>query len=318
MDSSLIALPRRHMIGCSMASLAFGGAALAQGSEAFEPLPAKISVSANHLTIPVRINGKGPFRFVIDTGADRSVIAEDIAIALGLPFGNEVMLQGIVLAIPAKSVPVSELEYGVASRENLRLPVLPRRLLQADGYLGLDAIGQYRVVFDFKAQTLQVLESISSAAIVEIGGFETHIRAPGSDGHLRSVQCRVDGVRTVAFLDSGAEVSAGNPALMAALVEQDPGRATTRDIELTGITGGSSKGKVAQIRKIDFADLEFSGCEIAIADLDVFRVWELQDKPAMLIGLNFLRQFHTVIIDYRRKEFSLRLTRSAWVAPRRA
>jgi predicted aspartyl protease len=242
------------------------------------------------------------------------VIAEDVAKAMHLPVGREVMVQGIIRALPAPSVPVAELRFGSVVCTDLAMPVLPRTLLKADGYLGLDAIGHHRVLFDFRRRTLRVLDSLP-ANWIEHAGTETMIAAPGNDGHLRSAACRVDGVMTTAFIDTGAEVSAGNEALRRALSETGPGYAGDRDIELTGVTGGSRMGKVVKVESILFGNLEFSGCEIAAADLDVFRIWGLTDQPALLIGLNFLRSFQTVSVDYGRKEFRLKLASAPpWVS----
>jgi predicted aspartyl protease len=310
---STIALPRRHMIGCGLAGLAFSHPVFAESQSGFEPLPAQVTIQDRQLTTAVRINGKGPFHFIVDTGADHSVIAEDVAQALHLPVGHQVIVQGIIRAIPAASVPVDELRFGTVVRTALDMPVLPRELLKADGFLGLDAIGRHRVIFDFKRRTLRVTNSLP-IDLVEKTGNDTRLEAPGDGGHLRSMACRVDGVLTTAFLDSGAEVSAGNEALRRALTQVGPGYIGDRDIELTGITGGSRQGRVVKVETILLGNLEFTGCEIAIADLDIFRIWNLAEQPTLLIGLNFLREFQTVTIDYGRKEFRLKLAAaSPWV-----
>jgi predicted aspartyl protease len=311
-------LPRRDVIGCGLASLAVAGAAWGEPPAGFEPLPAQVRIKDRQLTTAVHINGRGPFRFVVDTGADHSVIADDVAKALRLPQEREMMVQGIIRALPAPGVPVADLRFGSLARSGLHVPVLPRTLLKADGFLGLDAIGNGRVVFDFKRRILRVVDSVSSS-FIEHTGNETRIAAPGDEGHLRSVACRVDGVLTSAFLDSGAEVSVGNAALHRALMNIGPGHQGVRDIELTGITGGSRTGTVAKVETILFGNLEFTGCEIAIADLDIFKIWGLADQPALLIGLNFLREFDTVVVDYGRKEFRLKLAANpSWVAKKQA
>jgi len=312
MPSTLI-LPRRRLIGGGLASLALAGSALAQNQNGFEPLPAEVKIKDRQLTTAVRVNGKGPFRFIVDTGADHSVIADDVAEALRLPVGHQVIVQGIIRSLQAPSVPIAELRFGSMTRSDLQVPVLPRALLKADGFLGLDAIGANRVVFDFKKQTLRVVPPLPPS-FIERTGNETLLAAPGDDGHLRSMACRVDGVLTTAFIDTGAEVSVGNTALHRALMTAGPGHVGDRDVALTGITGGVHTGKVVKVDTILFGSLEFSGCEIAAADLEVFGIWDLADRPALLIGLNFLRAFQTVSIDYGRKEFRLKLAQAKpWV-----
>lgn len=305
------------MLGYGAASLAFATTAFGQAAkgDVFRPLPAEIKVSPKQLTIGVRINGKGPFRFVVDTGADRSMISEELALALHLPIGRPMKVQGIVRSLKAKSVPVARLQFGSVVRDNIEMPILPRKMLQADGYLGLDAIGRQRVVFDFKHRTMQVSEPRSVWLLDGSGrGYETRISAPGYGGHLRSVECVVDGVFTVAFIDTGAEVSVCNGPLQRKLLEKSPAYAGTRDISLTGVTGGTSTGRVINVKTILFGNLEFTGCELAVADLDVFKIWDLTDKPALLIGLNFLKQFSMVSVDYGRHEYRLLLAASSgWV-----
>jgi hypothetical protein len=42
---------------------------------------------------------------------------------------------------------------------------------------------------------------------------------------------------------------------------------------------------------------------LAIADLQIFELWGLTKTPALLIGMNYLRSFSRVSIDYGREEF---------------
>ena len=60
----------------------------------------------------MRIDGSGPYRFVVDTGADRTVLASDIAAELGLVFREKVMLEGAVRAVRAETVIIRELSFG--------------------------------------------------------------------------------------------------------------------------------------------------------------------------------------------------------------
>ena len=265
--------------------------------------------AANHLTINVAINGRGPFRFVIDTGADRSVIAEDVAVTLGLLHDRQVLVEGVVRTIPARTVHLDNLSFGPVSRDNLDVPILPRELLGADGYLGLDAVDGYRVTFDFKHRELEIAQPRHQQLIGWSPPSEALVRVNGHDGHLRSVNCKADGVRTTAFIDTGAEVSVGNRKLFEALMDVSPTYWRAETVPLTGITGGIVQGNVTTINRIHLNSLTLEGCNIVIADLQIFRLWGLSDTPALLIGMNFLRQFSQVSIDYGRKELRFEMAR---------
>jgi hypothetical protein len=61
------------------------------------------------------------------------------------------------------------------------------------------------------------------------------------------------------------------------------------------------------------AALTFTDCPLVIADFLVFDVWGLRQRPALLIGMNLLRQFGRVSIDYGLKE--LRFDLAAYRSP---
>jgi predicted aspartyl protease len=121
-------------------------------------------------------------------------------------------------------------------------------------------------------------------------------------GHLRSANCIIDSVRATAFVDTGAEISVGNTQLLAMLAEHDSSYATTETIPLTGVTGGVINGRVATVKNVRLGGLTFEEGRIAIADLQIFKLWAIDDRPSLLIGMNWLRQFSKVSIDYGRKE----------------
>ena len=312
---------RRRFVNTGVASFLFPAALaraqsiLPNGSPAPAPPPdeaAKIAAerdAANHLTIDVRINGQGPFRFVVDTGADRSVIADDIATRLGLLFQKQVMVEGVVRTITAQTVHLDNLSFGPVSRDALDVPILPRALLNADGYLGLDAIDGYRVTLDFKNRALEITQPRRGMLPNRRMEDEALVPVVGQFGHLRSVNCKADGVRTTAFIDTGAEVSVGNQNLFQALLEISPAYMKLGTVPLTGITGGVILGNITTVNTVRLNSLTFDGCNILIANLQIFDLWGLNDTPALLIGMNFLRQFSRVSVDYGRKELLFDLAR---------
>jgi predicted aspartyl protease len=270
--------------------------------------------AASHLMVDVHINGNGPYHFVVDTGADRTILASEVAVELGLSRGDAVMLRGVVRAVLTETVSIRTMTFGSITKRNLMVPTLSRSLLDADGYLGLDFLDGHRVTFDFQNHLLQVSEPRARFSANWVGENEARIRASGSSGHLQALDCKVDGVPATAFIDSGAEVSAANEPLLAALARRNPSFGAMGSIHLIDITGGEILGKVAVVSTIRLAAaLTFTDCPLVIADFLVFDVWGLRQRPALLIGMNLLRQFGRVSIDYGLQE--LRFDLAAYRSP---
>jgi predicted aspartyl protease len=321
---SLLGVSRRQFVGCGMSSLALAPMtgwpqcapqdrsvgqtpAIPTPEQAVDRMAATTDAD-QHLTVEVRIDGAGPFEFVVDTGADRTVISEEVAASLGLQRGPQVKLNGIVRSLATDTALIANFSLGSVVRKNLELPVLPRSLLQADGYLGLDTLDGLRVTFDFRNHALEIdrahsrFASSSSPSAYKVGSNDARVLAEGSSGHLRTVDCRAGDVPAAAFIDSGAEVSIGNTVLLDAMLARHATRLDLATVQVSGITGGQIAGRLALIDKIRLQRLEFTNCPLVIVDLQVFDIWGLSNKPALLIGMNYLRQFASVAIDYRLKE----------------
>ena len=297
--------PSRRLV-LSTGAACLGMAPLAAWGET-SPAPKDNGVAAatdasQHLTVQVQIDGKGPFRFVVDTGADRTVIADDVATALGLPHGRQVLVEGILRTVPADTVQIGAMAFGPFTLANFAAPVLSRASLQADGYLGLDAVGRGRVTLDFKGGRLLVEEPRPSFAANIVPPNEARVQVLGTQGHLRSVDCGVDGVAAAAFVDTGAEVSVGNSALFRALVDDHGALFEPGVVPLSGVTGGEIDGRVTRAGRVRLKGFEFTTAEIVIADIQIFDLWGLAERPALLIGMNYLRSFSSVSIDYGLKE----------------
>ncbi len=274
-------------------------------------------VQVARLTTPVYVNGHGPYRFLVDTGALRSVLATEIAARLDLPLCPPVLLQGIILAQKTPEAKVARLAAGSITCRTLRLPLLPSAMLEADGYLGLDVLDGHRVVFDFNTNTLKIEESAGFFSTLWARDERIRVHVEGNAGRLRSTACYADGCRTTAFIDSGAEVSVCNSSLYAALQRRKFPPVPLATVELTGITGGSILGKVILIDALELPGLTLTSAPTVIADLPVFALWGLSNTPALLIGMNCLRAFSRVTIDYGRKAllFQVRaLHRSPWTS----
>ena len=309
---------RRHVFGAGAAALALtpGLARAATGTRLSPPgtpvLPKPVehiqggADAQDRLTVETYINEKGPYRFVVDTGADRSVLAEDVADAVGLPSTEDVIVQGIARALPARAVQIADLRFGRIRLSNTPMPLLPRSWLGADGYLGLDAIDRQSVTFDFQNHRLDIAPSDQTTRWMPMAD-QALVRVNGSGGRLTAVNCSVNGVKAFAFIDSGAEISIGNSHLFNELAKVGGRYINDNVIQLLGVTGGEAQGRITAVERIKMGSISFVNSALVISDLPVFDIWGLDGKPALFLGMNFLKQTSSVTIDYGRKEYRFKL-----------
>lgn len=256
------------------------------------------------MTVAVMINGKGPYHFVVDTGAVCSVISHEVAVELALPAVSDIQVNAVTRAYQTRSVRVEELSFGPVSQSNLVLPVLPRDWLVLDGYIGLDMIDRFRITFDFKRNQLHfgAPRTLPAYQITPVN-YNT-VPAEGNYGRLRVSECQVDGVDTTVFIDTGASITTGNGPLFDALQQVNPDlRTRHRRAYIDDIAGGSLPGYKVDFDTVRVGNVTFNRGTMLIADLGVFKTWQLSEKPALILGMNFLRQFDAVSIDYGSKEF---------------
>lgn len=268
------------------------------------------------LTTAVRVNRQGPYGFLVDTGAERTVIAEELAERLALPRSHQVLVQGIVRREAASLVDIRELQMGALVTSRLEVPTLPRAALGVAGYLGLDVLDGRRVIFDFTAGTLTVTKPQGFfAALFAEDDDDIRVRTLGDSGRLRATDCLIDGVHAAAFIDTGAQISVINQALNSALQRRNPSQTVLDRQVLTGVTGGTVAGATVVLNMVCLGDLILTFAHAVVADLPVFASWGLTQQPALLIGMDCLRRCERVSIDYRRKELRFKIARAVTPMP---
>jgi predicted aspartyl protease len=267
-----------------------------------EALDGKVD-ARDRLTLPVWLNGQGPYQFAVDTAAERSVIASEIADRLGLLPAQEARLHGIAGAEITRTVRLAELSLGKLRSTDLQTPVLPRARLEIDGLIGLDVLQDRSVKLDFTEHTL----TVQRARWEHMSG----IRRPGEAtvsgmsrlGQLTFVDAKVEDTRVYAFIDSGADASVGNEALATALGALP--RAGETLIPLQGVTGQTAMSRLGFARRFQLGPAIFRNMQVLFSDLHVFDLWDLRDRPAMLVGCDLLKLFASVELDFGRHELRL-------------
>lgn len=253
---------------------------------------------------PVVINGQGPFRFVLATGASHSALTAQVATALKLPQDerNSVMLLGATGKSRVPMVPVESMEIGELLMLPRRLPIVPDALGGAQGILGTEGLANKRIYIDFRRDRISIRRSRGER--VEVG-FRV-IPVSFMRGRLLVADAQISGIPIKAIIDTGGQATLGNVALQEELSARRKGLEHVDD-KVTGATLDVQPGDRAATPTLYMGDVMVRNPAITFGDFAIFQHWKMTGKPMIIIGMDVLGLFDTLIIDYRRRELQVKL-----------
>ena len=299
--------------------LTFSGLALTAGAARAESIPTPIVPAgdvvattedqAMRMTVPVMVNGQGPFQFVIDTGADRTVISSELAERLGLPDSGKARLHAMGGERDVRIVAIDSVSVSTNTVRNVRAAALPVRDLGADGMLGIDSLKGQRIIMDFKAQTMTVVPSAKNDPTpVEDAGMIV-VTAKTRLGQLVMVDADANGQKVWVVVDTGAQNSVGNSTLRRLMIKRNS-RLPIKLIEMSDVLGKRTQADYVVVDNLRFGSIALKNSAIAFADAHPFKLFELSTKPAMLLGMEGLRVFSRVSVDFTSRKIKFLLPQS--------
>lgn len=260
---------------------------------------------------PVHVNGHGPFKFIVDTGANSSVVSPRLAAALGLTpqaDAGRFVVHGVTGSTEVATIPVATFRADTMQQTNLRLPVMDGGILAgADGVFGVDALTGRRLVVDFRNDRIEIGPATRRMTAPDAIRLKGKLRF----GALFLTRAEVGGVSAAAVIDTGAERSIANPALLAALQARAAPMRDVGEVAFTGATGVHMQGRLVFLPPLKVSGaLQIMEMPTIVADAHVFSVWGLANEPALLVGMDVLGQADLLAIDYKRAEMQLVLPAS--------
>ncbi len=258
----------------------------------------------SRMTVEVRVNGRGPYHFVVDSGADTSAVGLRVAHDLQLPLGTPVILNGMTDRNIVDRVRVSALTLGPSTISDLEVPALREADLGGDGMIGIDAMVRQRLMMDFENRLIKVEDASRPAPHFT---DEIVITARLLHGQLILTQVRAAGVALDAVIDTGSEISIGNLALRNKLLSRN----LTKDwtVAATGVTGKTVDLQIGWIRELRLGSVTLRDVPIAFADVPPFKVFGMSDQPALLLGTDILEAFRRVSLDFQARKVHFQLRR---------
>lgn len=243
------------------------------------------------LTVPVHIDGSGPFDFMIDTGSQATAVTREINATLGLRPAGTATLVGMASRRAVELVEVARLDIGSHTITDFAAPVLERAHVGADGIVGLDSLQDFRVMIDFREQTI-ALEDMRGREPSK-RGFEIVVRARQKLGQLLITDAIVEGVHATVIIDTGAQASLANNALRERIRTQRASEVTTTDVN-----GVDLIGQMSLMRTLTIEGLSLTNVPLTFADTPAFEALGLTDTPALSLGMQHLALFDRVAIDF--------------------
>ncbi|HEX6604700.1 MAG TPA: retroviral-like aspartic protease family protein [Sphingomicrobium sp.] len=247
------------------------------------------------LTVPVRISGAGPFRFLVDTGADRTAVSRELAGRLKFAAAENASLHSVAGVSTVSTATVPSLQLTRKEVRNINAPLLEAANIGADGIIGTDSLRSQRVLFDFEAKTLSIVPSAVPDFKAEAGTIV--VQGVRRNGRLVVTEAKANGHPLSVVIDTGAQISIGNEALKRALLGAKLLHGSEQ-VELESVTGAKITGEYMFVKELDIGGIGLRNLAVVFADAHTFRQLRLDRRPALLLGMNAMRAFKKVSIDF--------------------
>ena len=264
----------------------------------------KTRTISTRMTVEVLVNGRGPYRFLVDSGADSSVVGQRIARELQLRAGTPVILNSMTASARVERVLVDALSLGPSTIRNLEIPALREEDLGGDGMIGIDALVEQRLMLDFEKRVIKVEDARRPAVMLD---GEIVVTARRRRGQLILTQVSAAGRPVEAVIDTGSEITIGNLALRDQLIRGNRDKFVA--VAITGVTGVTINLQLARIGELRLGKITLRNFPMAFADVPPFQVFGLANQPALLLGTDVLETFRRVSLDFRSRKVRFQLKR---------
>ena len=295
----LLCLPAADLVLASPPSQAVPPSLVPQS-----PMPAPAAADHSYritgIIADVMINGRGPFHFMLDTGATQAVIADSTVTRLGLhPDSDKVVrVQGVNARVLAPEVHINSLALGSVQFRNLELPVLSGPYFYGlDGILSAQGFGGIKVSVSMLDRRCTIAVSSRHADKPERA---TALRLLSRQ--LPMVSATVANIPVQVIIDTGATDTLGNMALLAALQKAGALQAHGLAPAQLDVTPVQKKGLLAVTAPLQLGQVAIQPPQVVFDDYQIFERWHLSSRPAMLLGMDALATLATFSIDYRHRQ----------------
>lgn len=253
----------------------------------------------DRMTLPISLGGRNDLNFMIDTGAERSAISQEMAIELGLkPAGErKVMSFAGLSTVSTVEAPLMSL-----TRDEFRGMVLltfGRRAIGADGVLGVDSLQDKTVTFDFANREMRMRPSIDRPK--RAGSREVSVNLEEREGRMIISDAEIDGLLVDMIIDTGSAISVGNFTLRDDLRRRGQLDELQKGVMLT-FTGQLVPVELGSVRNVDVDGFTIARMPVAFVRSSSFSYLGYANKPVLYFGMEAMRAFEKLEVDFANKQ----------------
>ncbi|HXS79386.1 MAG TPA: pepsin/retropepsin-like aspartic protease family protein [Gammaproteobacteria bacterium] len=258
------------------------------------PLRAEVPLTiaeSGHAVVPVELEGLGVFAFVLDTGAEGSALYSPFEAVNHVPMRAETTeLQGQTGAAPVRVASLPPVSVDGLRAEHVAAVVLEPRAdgVPLPGIIGLDVFGGAVLDFDLPRGRAKFGPSGTRFA-----STDDAVAAATTTGGLLTFPVEIAGVEAVAVLDTGARKTRINWRL-GRLLGLDAAKLAPGDV-IQGATNSAVVTSEATVQDVRFGAAKLRSAPVLVADLPVFEVFGVADRPAVIFGLDWLTETRLVV-----------------------
>lgn len=253
----------------------------------------------DRMTLPISMGGRDDLNFMVDTGAERSAISEEVAAEMGLRETGRKTVISFAGTTDVSSVVAPTIALTEAEHRSMELLTFGRRAIGADGVLGIDSLQDKIVTFDFANREMRMRPSTSGRQTA--GNREVAVDLEERDGRMIISDAKIDRLKVDMIIDTGSAISVGNYTLRDELRRRGKLDELTEGVMLT-FTGQLVPVELGIVRNVDVDGFTIARMPVAFVQSTSFSYLGYANEPVLYFGMEAMRAFQQLEIDFANKQ----------------
>ena len=250
------------------------------------------------ILLPVQVNDRGPFEFILDTGAGTSLVSSELARELDIKVVSSKEGQGAGGKISVLLAKVDSLAVGQTRLPDVDVGIVDLGQIgravgaKIDGDVGYNFLKHFRVTIDYHDSVVRLDDPKRVESLARGAKTEVPIRLANPAKPLILVDVHVNGRGPFQFaIDTGTSTSAITPELAKEL------SLTTSEIPPMTSGGGQIQASASTLQTFQLGGAKIDNVAVVVADFFTMLNAAIGAKLNGIVGYNFLRNYK-VVIDY--------------------